>query len=162
MKYFLDTEFIEYPYTIDLISIGIVDENGKEYYAVNSEFDGSKANDWVRKNVFPHLGHAKRKTKQEIALDIINFVPDSNRNHNHFWGYYGAYDWVVFCWLFGKMIDLPDRFPMYINDIRSYSQRLGNPHIPEQLSIEHNALNDAKWNKFAYEFLEKYESNIMR
>src|SRR5690349_17532726 len=33
MRYFLDTEFIERPGTIDLISIGIVSEDRREFYA---------------------------------------------------------------------------------------------------------------------------------
>ena len=48
MKYFLDTEFIEDGKTIDLISIGIVAEDGREYYAINSECDFPKANDWIK------------------------------------------------------------------------------------------------------------------
>ena len=31
MKYWMDTEFIERPYTIDLISIGLVAEDGREF-----------------------------------------------------------------------------------------------------------------------------------
>ena len=34
MRYFYDTEFLEDGETIDLISIGIVAEDGREYYAV--------------------------------------------------------------------------------------------------------------------------------
>src|SRR4051812_11038169 len=34
MKYFYDTEFLEDGQTIELISIGIVAEDGREYYAV--------------------------------------------------------------------------------------------------------------------------------
>lgn len=55
MKYFLDTEFIEDGRTIDLISIGIVAEDGREYYAINSEFNSSKASDWVKENVLAKL-----------------------------------------------------------------------------------------------------------
>ena len=33
MKYFYDTEFIDDGHTINLISIGIVAEDGHEYYA---------------------------------------------------------------------------------------------------------------------------------
>jgi hypothetical protein len=36
-RYAFDTEFIEDGRTIDLISIGIVCEDGREYYAVNSD-----------------------------------------------------------------------------------------------------------------------------
>ena len=48
MKYYLDTEFHEYqrrplfskPFrTIELISIGIVAEDGREYYAISKDFD---------------------------------------------------------------------------------------------------------------------------
>ena len=37
MKYWLDTEFIAHPFTIDLISIGLVAENGREFHAESSE-----------------------------------------------------------------------------------------------------------------------------
>lgn len=56
-KYFLDTEFIENGSTIDLISIGIVCEDGRTYYAQNLKCDFTKASDWVWRNVFPHLLH---------------------------------------------------------------------------------------------------------
>ena len=48
MKYFLDTEFLEGTQksffgktkpTIDLISIGIVSEDGREYYAISKDFN---------------------------------------------------------------------------------------------------------------------------
>jgi hypothetical protein len=35
-----------------------------------------------------------------------------------FYGYYSDYDWVVFCWLFGRMNDLPKGFPMYCRDLK--------------------------------------------
>lgn len=37
MKFFLDTEFYEDGSTIDLISIGVVTEDGREFYAVSQE-----------------------------------------------------------------------------------------------------------------------------
>ena len=39
MKYWLDTEFIARPFTIDLISIGLVAGDGREFYAESSEVD---------------------------------------------------------------------------------------------------------------------------
>jgi len=47
MKYWLDTEFIARPFTIDLISIGVVAENGREFYAESNETDWSKASPWT-------------------------------------------------------------------------------------------------------------------
>jgi hypothetical protein len=55
MKYWLDTEFIARPFTIDLISIGVVAENGREFYAESNETDWSKASPWTLENVRPQL-----------------------------------------------------------------------------------------------------------
>ena len=55
MKYYLDTEFIEGTQktifgetnpTIDLISIGLVDENGREFYTICKDFNLKEA--WSR------------------------------------------------------------------------------------------------------------------
>jgi len=63
MRIFYDTEFIENGKTIDLISIGIVTEDGREYYAVNSGIESGdalheriSAHDWLMRNVVPHSG----------------------------------------------------------------------------------------------------------
>lgn len=55
MKYWYDCEFIEDGGTIDLISIGIVAEDGRELYMQSIGFTYHMANEWVRENVFPHL-----------------------------------------------------------------------------------------------------------
>ena len=59
MKYYLDTEFLEGQQkkvfgktkpTIDLISIGIVSEDGRSYYAINKDFNLKEAwNRWQPK-----------------------------------------------------------------------------------------------------------------
>lgn len=54
-KYYVDSEFLDTGQTIDLISIGIVCEDGREYYAQSVEFDPTKASEWVRSNVLTHL-----------------------------------------------------------------------------------------------------------
>jgi len=56
-RYFLDTEFVDDGKTIDLISIGIVCEDGREYYAQCVESNFSNASDWVARNVLIHLEH---------------------------------------------------------------------------------------------------------
>ncbi len=174
MKYFIDTEFHEFkkkPFigkaidTIELISIGLVSNDGREYYAISKDFDVKTAweNEWLRENVIQHLftayiGVPQRmdfarvdtykefkkgievfgKSNKQIAEDIFEFVNpkvESNteswtkhlnkfrtlaaENQNlQFYGYYSDYDWVVFCWLFGRMIDLPMGFPMYCIDLK--------------------------------------------
>lgn len=159
MRYFLDTEFIESgpKKPIQLISIGIVSEDGREYYAISSEFNAKDASPWVGENVLAHLESESvvpRLTLREIAIEIYDFIwPDTNRPKPEFWGYYSDYDWVVFCQIFGAMMALPKGFPMYCRDIKQLCDDLGNPKLPEQDSTEHNALNDAQWNKRAWAFL---------
>ena len=54
-RYFYDCEFIEDGRTIDLVSIGVVDEFGREFYAISTEFDDRAAVPWVRRNVLDRL-----------------------------------------------------------------------------------------------------------
>jgi hypothetical protein len=162
MKYFFDTEFIERPYTIDLISIGIVSENGKEFYALNRECNLDMASPWVIENVLkpmpqynPVTNYWKNSfdkyllTKKEIANEILSFIDNSPE----FWAYYCSYDWVVFCWLYGAMIDLPKGWPMYCRDLKQEMDRLKIENIPIDNSNNHNALDDARWVKKSYEFI---------
>src|SRR5574338_756367 len=127
-RYFLDTEFIEYPNTIELISIGIVCEDGRKYYAISSEFDEAKANDWVLKNVIYKLESLPRKPLTQIKKELLEFITGE---HIEFWGYYSDYDWVVFCWIFGTMMELPNGYPMYCRDLKQLLDVSGKDKIPE-------------------------------
>lgn len=222
-KFFYDTEFHEGKFsqntkpTIDLISIGIVDENGNEYYAISNEFDLNAAwykNDntiaepvyWLRENVLKKVFNDLRKsdtndlyenfTKDNlyallqdygksnyvIQKEILDFIKPSKEDPIELFGYYSAYDHVVLCWLFGKMIDLPEGMPMYTTDLKQmidieaddiikhtcyisgnhtvWSRKKALNYIKLQRdypkeSNEHNALDDAKWNLELYKFLNK-------
>lgn len=167
MKYFLDTEFIEYPGCIDLISIGIVAEDGREFYAESTEVDWSKASPWVIENVKSQLlwldgyvpGAAGNDvsehvaTKATIGATIKEFVTDP---HPEFWAYYADYDWVAFCWLFGTMLELPDGWPKFCVDLKQWNVQLGERKLPEQSGIEHNALADARWLRDAWIWIDEY------
>jgi hypothetical protein len=53
------------------------------------------------------------------------------------------------------MIDLPAHFPKYCRDIKQLAASLGDPmRVPPE--NEHHALEDARWNKQAFEFLQLY------
>lgn len=149
MKFWFDTEFIEDGKTIDLISIGIIAEDGRTYYAEAQECDRSLASDWVRENVLVHTDDAFLRPRADIASDIVSFVGEKPE----FWAYYADYDWVVLCQLYGTMMDLPEGWPMYCRDIKQVCDEHGNPRLPQPATVEHNALADAVWAKAAHEFL---------
>lgn len=179
MRIFFDTEFIEYPPyykgwnnygkgTIDLISIGLVREDGEEYYAISSDFEEELASEWVIENVIEKLEpDIKRKNNRVIQREVYQFV-HWNKVHEsenpEFYAYFCNYDWVVFCWLFGTMMELPKGFPMYCHDIKQIMDMLSIPRedLPEQGDGHHNALADAKWNKKAFEYiLSKKDDRLM-
>lgn len=153
IKLWYDCEFIENGHTIDLISIGMVDEAGRELYLISSEFDEKKASQWVKDNVLIHIPPAdevKRHSKAKIRRKIINFL---GGKAPEWWAYYCSYDHVVLCQLFGAMVDLPANWPHYTKDIKQYADFLNVKSLPKQGKGTHNALSDAKWNKQAYDYL---------
>lgn len=152
MRYWFDTEFIEDGRTIDLLSIGIVAEDGRELYLENREADFSRANPWVQANVLPYL-KGPAVGRAYIAETLRDFCDPQKYEKPGFWAYYADYDWVVLCQLFGTMMDLPNGWPMYCRDIKQLADLLGNPKLPKDPENEHHALADARWNKGAWHFL---------
>jgi 3' exoribonuclease, RNase T-like len=153
MRFWFDTEFYEDGRTIELISIGIVAEDGREYYAETpgAEFL-SGSTDWLKENVKPHLkGKAHARTR--IARDILEFAGEKPE----FWAYYADYDWVALCQLYGRMIDLPKGWPMFCRDVKQFADVLGNPALPQQTTAEHHALADARWTKDAWAFCTAFK-----
>ena len=254
MNYFIDTEFLEGTQkaffgktkpTIDLISIGIVSEDSREYYAISKDFnlkeawnrwqqrtgEGDRNNTeprlyWLRENVlkpiykelhnkenltarqafhrcniyipetefkftysnFKKLINKYGKTNKQIAEEVKVFCTgdvlsiekakfyEVQHKPFNFYGYYSAYDHVVLCWLFGKMIDLPTGFPRYTIDLKQeldlkarailILNMKGAEHFEGALqhlkalstypfqTNEHNALSDARFNRDLYKFLQ--------
>lgn len=151
MRIWFDTEFIEDGRTIDLLSIGMVREDGATYYAECAEADHRRASPWVRENVLPLLRGGRRLQRAEIADDVRAFAGPAPE----FWAYYADYDWVALCQLFGAMVDLPPGWPRYCRDVKQMCADLGDPDLPEQGAVEHHALTDALWVRGAWEFLTR-------
>lgn len=163
MRYYIDTEFIEDgpEHPLRPISIGIVSEDGREFYAVLSDtWDPAQANGWVRENVLPFLENGPRRTREQVRQEILRFLGEDARPE--FWADYGAYDWVVFCQLFGTMCDLPKGWPMFVMDfqqrLRAHYAATGYPgdHILPRLPVRtpHNALQDALELQYQMRWLE--------
>jgi len=153
VKYFYDTEFDEDGRTIELISLAMVAEDGREFYRVSNEFEPARCNAFVQANVLPHLP-AKDLwiDRKQMRTELLDFIGADE--HPELWAYYAAYDHVALAQLWGPMIDLPKPLPMWTNDLMQECQRLGNPKLPEQSSGEHDALEDARWLKHRYEWLQ--------
>lgn len=177
MRFFYDTEFLEDGKTIDLISIGIVAEDGSDYYAVAKEITTGrlhrrlKRHEWLMANVVPSLpkpygdwnnhmptrwlfdyGSHYVKPRAQIAYEVAAFLLELGEPVE-LWADYGAYDHVALCQLFGPMMALPDGIPMWTNDLRQEVQRLcvDPDSLPVQAAGHHNALADARHLKVMYD-----------
>ena len=151
MRFWFDTEFIEDGRTIDLVSIGVVSEDGRELYLENIDADLSRGSDWVQRNVIAHLDWGNHgQGRAAISRAVLAFI---GTEKPEIWAYYADYDWVALCQLFGTMMDLPKGWPMYCRDVKQFCDMLGNPKLPTQGKSEHHALADARWTKDAWHFL---------
>lgn len=192
MKFWFDTEFIERgaDYPIDLISIGIVAEDDREFYAESSEANLSTASLWVQENVLPHLVHINHDDhsgeplerfprecpwmrRHTIARKIVAFCDPEKYGKPELWAYFADYDWVALCQLFGTMMDLPRGWPMYCRDIKQEADRVEEQirwfnnapeyklKLPEQGKGEHHALADARYNRVMFEFLKSQTGVVL-
>lgn len=166
MKIFYDTEFLEDGRSIELISIGMIAEDGRELYLCNRDAPWRRIHKhaWLVENVLPGLPRlqGERRLQASVrrnpaALDFSSplFVPrDYIATHvrrfvrgvpaAELWADYGAYDHVALCQLYGPMVALPAGIPMWTNDFQQAWQSAGRPDLPPQRGRAHNALDDAR------------------
>ncbi len=156
MRFFYDCEFIEDGTTIELVSIGIVGQDGREFYAVSTEFDPSRAGKWVRANVLPKLPSPADKawrSREAIRRDLLEFVT-SAPGEVELWAWIAAYDHVVLCQLWGAMPALPRAIPRFTRELRQRWEDAGRPTLPSPPIEAHDALADARHNLRRWEAIE--------
>jgi len=147
-RFFYDCEFIEDGRTIDLVSIGVVDEAGREFYAVSTEFDATKAIDWVRRNVLDKLpapADPAWRSLEQIRTDLLEFLTESGESIE-LWAWMAAYDHVVLGQLWGDMRALPRVIPRFTHELRQKWEAAGSPPLPPAPADQHDALADARHN----------------
>jgi hypothetical protein len=151
-RLWFDTEFIEDGRTIELLSIGIVRDDGATYYAEPAEVDRKSANAWVQEHVLPLLT-GPVKPRADIAREIVEFAG----RDPEWWAYYADYDWVALCQLYGTMMHLPDGWPMYCRDLKQLHDECGRPNMDavRMKGVEHHALADAIWCRTAWDYLTR-------
>lgn len=151
-RWYYDIEFLEDGKTIDLLSIGFVDDSGETYYyAVNEEFSMARgrADPFLRQHVLPKIGNALFfRSRRRIASDLVELLGLAKGPQDiELWADFAAYDHVVLCQLFGRMIDLPKGMPWFTHDLCQELRRLGvrRSDLPQgNPADEHNALADAR------------------
>jgi 3' exoribonuclease, RNase T-like len=182
MRYWHDWEFLEDGVTIAPISVGIVAEDGRSYYAVfySAPWDRIERHPWLIENVVPHLpqlaagpgdgdfpsgrlgvdlDHPDVKSRYTIAAEVRQFLTGARDRHPvELWGYYSSYDHIALCQLWGRMIDQPEGVPILTLDVQQEAIRLGlDGTLPRHTGDLHNALADALWTRDAWQYLVDHE-----
>jgi hypothetical protein len=185
-RIFVETEFLNRGagHPLHLISLGMVDDAGNEFYAINAEVPlGALAMDqFIVDHVWPHLPLAPFEWRG-LAGSILEWDPTNSQSEHlmelyelrekaraflggdwvELWGDYCAFDMVLLSQLFGPFKDVPGNLPMMMNDLQQLRRILSETvwHDMRQAVekepplIEHHALVDAWAVKHQYDWLMK-------
>ncbi|MEP9391285.1 MULTISPECIES: polyadenylate-specific 3'-exoribonuclease AS [Gordonia] len=162
MRFFYDSEFIEDGTTIELISMGVVAEDGREFYAVSTEFDPARAGGWVRANVLPKLPSPSAsvwRSRRQIRDELFAFLTETG-DDIELWAWVGAYDHVALCQLWGPMTALPRQIPRYTRELRQHWDAAGRPALPSAPADAHDALADARHNFRKWQAIERSRTSM--
>ena len=159
LKYFLDTEHTDDGERFELISIAVVCEDGREYYAAVDGYDGAAVTSWMAENVLPTApgGGPLWKPRNQIRDDLVEFVVGDDIE---FWTMCAWSDWSLVVRLFGRFEDTPESWPMACWDLWQLEAELGVTKAERLAEPEgvHNALVDAHYHKRIYESLRDLQS----
>jgi hypothetical protein len=148
---FLDTEFWAIGHQIHPISIGLCDIEGRTFYrefhfTLPEDADDDSAG-FLRQHVLPKLGKdVLGWTNFNVCRHLKEWIDE--RSPCRIWAWFGAYDWVVFCQIFGGMRHIPE-------GVQHRYWELANLHPtraekPKKSKQAHHALVDAQWNRQLY------------
>ena len=155
-RFFYDTEFIEDGTTIDLVSIGVVDETGREFYAVSTQFDPDKAIPWVRRNVLEQLPPPADKawrSRERIREDLLAFLTGPARRSSC--GRGSPPTTTSPCASCGARCPrCPRPIPRFTRELRQRWDDLGQPPLPPKPTGTHDALVDARYNLARWQAME--------
>jgi|EndMetStandDraft_7_1072992.scaffolds.fasta_scaffold26057_1 hypothetical protein len=168
MRIFYDCEFVERgrDLPIQLVSIGMIRDDGAELYRINPEsLSNVSKHPWLSVNVGPYLPiqaspgilawDEQHPEYQYVSMSLDGLITDvlafiQGTPDVELWAYYGAYDHVVLCQLFGSMAELPAGVPMFTHDVQQLVEMFPRVVLPAEPWKIHHAMDDARWARDAF------------
>lgn len=179
-KIFLDTEFTGLHQNTTLISIALVAESGEEFYAEFTDYDTEQISDWLDENVIKHLfinssqltleKNIKIKgNKIEIRQALSEWFKQfpQEKNSIQIWADCYAWDWILFCALFGGAFSIPPNIHYMTMDLATFlfsknievdidrKELLPTNYKDKDNLQQHNALYDARIEMAVFKKLSK-------
>lgn len=161
MRYFYDTEFDQTATGYDLISIGVVAEDGRTFEAVSAEADWERIrqNSWLMENVVRHLPpESEWKQRRSIAEELFMFLTEDDRPPE-LWGWFSSWDHTCLTKLYGG-IPSPDWLPDFTHDLRAVIEYVDLPRSVFRslpiFEVDHSALGGAQKTKETFDIVAEY------
>lgn len=182
-RIYFDMEFTGLHQGTSMISLGMVSDDGRYFYAECLDYDGSQVNDWLRENVLSKLrfsgkkyyskeAHGKFPIDQHFSMNVCDKRSEvayylvmwlEQFGGVEMYGDVLAYDWVLFCEMFGGAFNIPKSVYYIPQDLASYLKRAGEDPDVNRFEFggvdlkAHNALSDALAVKGCFDRLAGYK-----
>jgi len=123
MNLYYDAEFTGLRQHTSLISMALVADDDRAFYAEFSDYDREQIDDWLRDNVLAHCRWLTRDDarpgcrekdgltlcygdRQQIRAALTQWLSQWERLE--IWADCPSWDWVLFCELFGGALNIPE------------------------------------------------------
>lgn len=150
---FLDTEFSGLTQKAQLLSIALVPERGEWFYAVFSDQDTASLSAWHQEHVVPHLRLTDEQRRQlppgKYMVSDTNTIVTALRTYLAgfdeiiIWADVPAYDWVLFCELFGGALSLPKNIHYIVRDLATFFETKGYAIDTDRFAFAYEELGAA-------------------
>ncbi len=168
MLIFLDTEFTDFIRS-DLISIGLVGEDGREFYAERTDYNQNACSDFVHKTVLPLLGRLPGAacSRSELTDRVREWFEQLPELAIIVYDYDDDWNLLVKAMLGQPIQKLPDTFGADKLHLDSFAithpvfeQAHGNTYTPDL--PQHHALADARALMAGYRAWRAFMEKIWR
>ena len=104
-------------------------EDGREFYAVSTEFDPDRPGRWVRTNVLPKLPQPSSPLWRSARGSATTCSSSSfrGRGRAELWAWVAAYDHVALCQLWGDDDRTAAVVPRFTRELRQHWEDSGQP-----------------------------------
>lgn len=159
MKVFFDTEFTGLHQDTTLMSIGLIDENGRTFYCELDDYDKSQVDDWIQENVVNNFNGNNVGNMTYLKDSLTEWLAEYEEVE--IWSDCLAYDWMLFNQIWGHAFNIPKHVYYIPFDLCTLFKVKGiDPDINREeyasksswsANAKHNALHDAKVIKACYD-----------